>query len=100
MHIISETCFIRKSDNITPACTPCQGTYQQYDNFLWTHLLSDTYRVSIKSFPDYKHLLQENYVEYKHIFLPLLVCVVKKLLELSYILKKEKKKFLYSTVFL
>jgi len=26
------------------------------------------YRVSIKSFHDYKHLLQENYVEYKHIF--------------------------------
>jgi len=26
------------------------------------------YRVSIKSFPDYKHLLQENYVEYKHFF--------------------------------
>jgi len=26
------------------------------------------YRVSIKSFPVYKHLLQENYVEYKHIF--------------------------------
>jgi len=26
------------------------------------------YRMSIKSFPDYKHLLQENYVEYKHIF--------------------------------
>jgi len=26
------------------------------------------YRVSIKSFPDYKHLLQENYVKYKHIF--------------------------------
>jgi hypothetical protein len=24
------------------------------------------YRVSVKSFPDYKHLLQENYVEYKH----------------------------------
>ena len=23
---------------------------------------------SIKSFPDYKHLLRENYVEYKHIF--------------------------------
>jgi hypothetical protein len=30
------------------------------------------YRVSIKSFPDYKHLLQENYVEYKH-FLPVLI---------------------------
>jgi len=26
------------------------------------------YRVSTKSFPDYKHLLQENYVEYKHFF--------------------------------
>jgi len=23
------------------------------------------YRVSIESFPDYEHLLQENYVEYK-----------------------------------
>ena len=29
------------------------------------------YRVSIKSFPDYKHLLQENYMEYKYIFFPL-----------------------------
>jgi len=26
------------------------------------------YRVSIKFFPDYKYLLQENYVEYKHFF--------------------------------
>jgi len=26
------------------------------------------YRVSINSFPDYKHLLQENYLEYKNIF--------------------------------
>jgi len=26
------------------------------------------YRVSTKSFSDYKHLLQENYVEYTHIF--------------------------------
>ena len=24
------------------------------------------YRVSIKSLPDYKHLVQENYVEYRH----------------------------------
>jgi hypothetical protein len=31
-------------------------------------LAETKYRVSIKSFPDYKHLLQENYVEYKHIF--------------------------------
>jgi len=35
------------------------------------------HRVSIKSFPDYKHLLQENYVEYKHIFLRLLKLVSK-----------------------
>jgi len=34
-------------------------------------------RVSIKSFSDYKHLLQESYVEYKHIFLPLLKPVSK-----------------------
>jgi len=26
------------------------------------------YRVSIKSYPDYKYLLEENYVEYKNIF--------------------------------
>jgi len=26
------------------------------------------YRVNIKSFPDYKHILQENYVEYKNFF--------------------------------
>ena len=31
-------------------------------------LMPELYRVSIKSFPDYKHLLQEHYVEYKHIF--------------------------------
>ena len=33
--------------------------------------------MSIKSFPDYKQLLQENYVEYKLIFLPLLKLVSK-----------------------
>ena len=27
---------------------------------------SQIYKVSINSFPDYKYLLQENYVEYKH----------------------------------
>jgi hypothetical protein len=35
------------------------------------------YRVSINSFPDFKHLFQENYVEYKHIFLPLFKLVSK-----------------------
>ena len=35
------------------------------------------YRVNIKSFPDYKLLLQEKYVEYRHIFLPLFKLVSK-----------------------
>ena len=34
----------------------------------WSYVLNPIYRVSTKSFLDYKHLLQENYVEYKHIF--------------------------------
>ena len=38
---------------------------------------SQLYRVSTKSFPDNKYLLQENYVEYRHIFLPLLKLVPK-----------------------
>jgi hypothetical protein len=39
-------------------------------NYKFYYHLQDSqiYRVSIKSFPDYKHLLQENYVEYKHFF--------------------------------
>ena len=49
------------------------------------------HRVSIKFFHDYKYLLQENSVEYKHIFFsPLLKIVVKNFLELSYILNKKK----------
>jgi hypothetical protein len=32
------------------------------------NILKQKYRVGINSLPDYKHLLQENYVEYKHIF--------------------------------
>ena len=45
--------------------------------FLLLSLLTEIYRVSIKSFPDYKHLLQENYVEYIFFFLPLLTLVSK-----------------------
>ena len=40
-------------------------------------LINVMYRVSINSFPNYKHLLEENYVEYKYIFLPLLKLVSK-----------------------
>ena len=41
-------------------------------------MLRTIYRLSKNSFPDYKHLLQENYVEYKYIFfLPLLKLVSK-----------------------
>ena len=53
--------------------------------------------MSIKSFPDDKHLLQENYVEHKHIFLPLFKLVSKKSHELSYSLKKM---FVFHVVFL
>ena len=42
------------------------------------------YRVSIKSSPDYKHLLQENYVEYKHIFITLFKLVSKILCHVVY----------------
>ena len=59
-------CLILSAPHLTPTCI----------------LRNRIYRVSIKSFPDYKHLLQENHVKYKHIFLPLLKSVVKKLLEL------------------
>jgi len=50
------------------------------------------YRVSIKSFPDYKHLLQENYVEYKHIQT---INTLHEILETN--LSNRKKICLYST---
>jgi hypothetical protein len=42
--------------------------YTRNANFQKIYILpeEDFYRVSIKSFPDYKYLLQENYVEYKY----------------------------------
>ena len=39
---------------------------------IYAKVLKVVYRVNIKSFSVYKHLLQENYVGYKHIFIPLL----------------------------
>jgi hypothetical protein len=54
--------------------TSLERGVDKYSNHIWdeeTQLLIfywEIYRVSIKSFPDYKHLLQENYVKYKHIF--------------------------------
>ena len=61
-------------------------------------MIIEKYRVNINSFPDYEYLLQENYGEYKHIFLPLRKLVSKILLALSYILKK--KMFVFHAVFL
>ena len=55
------------------------------------------YRVSIKSFPYYRHLLRENYVEYKHIFLPLLKLVSKILCHVFIVMLQ--KICLYSTWF-
>jgi len=34
---------------------------------VWSKSSIFIYRVSINSFPDYKHLLQENYVDYKRV---------------------------------
>ena len=34
----------------------------------WLVSFNIKYRISINSFPDHKHLLQENYVEHKYIF--------------------------------
>ena len=45
------------------------------------------YRVSINSFPDYKHFLQENYEEYKRSTCWSVLTCCKKLLDLNYILK-------------
>jgi hypothetical protein len=53
------------------------------------YLYLSFYKMSIMSSPDYKHLLQENYVEYKYIFLPLLKLVSK--IELKVELHFEKK---------
>jgi len=72
--ICKATSSTRRSDTL-----PTQCDYQRrksiYLNRIRKFLVTtDTvkwkwiYRVSIKSFPAYKHLLQENYVEYKHIF--------------------------------
>jgi hypothetical protein len=52
------------------------------------------YRVSIRSFPDYKHLLQENYMEYKHIFFT--IKLVSKMLCHVFIVMLQKL-CLYST---
>jgi hypothetical protein len=53
-----------------PRANRCQGqvqTPQSVPSKLNALVCYATYRVSIKSFPDYKQLLQKNYVEYKHI---------------------------------
>jgi hypothetical protein len=55
------------------------------------------YTVSIKSFLDYKYLLQENYLEYKHIFLLILKLVSKKP---SWVELHSEKKFVFHVVFL
>ena len=62
-------------------------------------LLFENYRVSIKSFPDDKHLLQENYVEYKHIFLPLRK-LDSKLLCHVFTVTLQKNMFAFHVVFL
>jgi hypothetical protein len=55
--------------------------------YIYTYI--HTHRLSIKSFPDYKHSLQENYVEYKHISLLLLKLVSKILCHVGLCFKKK-----------
>jgi len=43
-------------------------TYTTMHRHIPACLNPQIYRVSIKSFPDYEHLLQENYVEYRLFF--------------------------------
>ena len=57
---------------------------------------TNIYRVSIKSFPDYRHLLQENYVEYKLFFN---VTQLKKFLETN-LNNGKKNMFVFHVVFL
>jgi hypothetical protein len=54
------------------------------------------YRVSIKSFPDYKHLLQENYVEYK----TYLFTITSKMLCHVFIVMLQSHMFVFHVVFL
>jgi len=59
------------------------------------------YRDSIKYFPLYKHLLQENYVEYKHIFfLPLLKLVSKNTSWVELHFERKKKYVCIPRIFL
>jgi hypothetical protein len=56
------------------------------------------YRVSIKSFPDYKHLLQENYVEYKQFFFQNVTQLKKFFLQLSQVMVKKNMVFFWPCI--
>jgi len=58
------------------------------------------YRVSINSFPYFKHLLQENYVKCKHIFFLPLLKLVSKIFCHVFIIKLQKNMFVFHVVFL
>jgi len=49
-------------------CDIIQGVFLSKVLIIGPNTTIQFYRVSMQSFPDYKHLLQENYEEYKHIF--------------------------------
>jgi len=49
--------------------TGCRPEFQHiHRSYFLDGVVQYFYRVSRKSFPDYKYLLQKNYMEYKHIF--------------------------------
>jgi len=65
-----ELCYFYPPAQFTIVCLPVPYARTQALQ-LQAYMMFGTglvYRVSIKSFPDYKHLLKENYVEYKLFF--------------------------------
>jgi len=79
--IITRSFFLRMRIVSDKNCRENQNTHFVFSNCFsqivpFMRLCGIKHRVSIKSFPDYKQLLQENYVKFK-LFLPLLKLVSK-----------------------
>jgi hypothetical protein len=65
--LINFSAFMEPNGSVLCSKNPSVFPYVEPGNFILGLDISfiEIYMVSIKSFPDYKHLLQENYVEYK-----------------------------------
>jgi len=65
----------------------------------WMNCNDVIYRVSIKSFPDYKHLLQENYVEYRLCNCNITINTRHQILETN-LINGKKNIFIFHLIFL